>query len=88
MQPNKPTVPEVLPLVNALYSTYEGCVGCCLHNVLDDGNIEDSSVVFCLEWAKEQGHPKCIELAELLVRMSKTQRNKLYRSPKRTGWTG
>jgi hypothetical protein len=72
----KPTVPEVLPLVNALYQ--EHAAGCCLHIVLDDANVEDHSVQFCLEQAKKEGHPRCIELAEKLLLMSRTQRHRLY----------
>lgn len=73
----KPTVPEVRPLVEALYNTPEGGAGCCLHTVLDDDNVADSHVQFCLDYAIERGHTKCIELARLLLRMSKTQRSKL-----------
>lgn len=75
----KPTVPEVLLLVKALYATREGGVGCCLHIVLDDNNVDDSSVQFCLDWARSHKHPKCAEIALLLLAMSKTQRLKLGR---------
>ena len=75
---SKPTVPEVLPLVLALYE--RNCVGCCLHILLDDGNVKDSHALFCLEYAKKAGHADCIKLAELICQMSTTQRMKLYRS--------
>ena len=75
----KPTVPEVSPLVKLLYSTPQGGVGCCLHIVLDDQNVADGDVDFCIQCAKEKGHPECLELALLLRRMSKTQRLKLSR---------
>jgi hypothetical protein len=71
----KPTITEVGPLVAALYE--RNCVGCCLHIVLDDDNIGDKSVEFCLEQAKAKGHADCQRLAELLLQMSKTQRLKL-----------
>jgi hypothetical protein len=71
----KPTVPEVLPFVNELYKRH--AAGCCLHVVLDDGNVEDSSVEHCIENAE---HDDCIRLAHLLRLMSKTQRKKLYAS--------
>lgn len=73
----KPTIPDVLPLVQELYR--RSCVGCCLHIVLDDGNLEDSSVKFCLGYAIEQGHQECMYLATMLLAMSRTQRSKLYR---------
>src|SRR5574342_921951 len=75
--PMKPTVPDVMPLVRALYAQPLGGAGCCLHIVLDDCNVEDGCVQFCLEYAQKNGHPDCIALAELLMQMSKTQRRKL-----------
>lgn len=74
----KPTIPEVFPAVRALYA--RNLVGCCLHVVLDDGNVEDASVEHCIEWAQKQGHPECEALARTLLRMSKTQRLKLGRN--------
>lgn len=71
------TVPEVLPLVRALYA--RSAVGCCLHIVLDDGNVEGGSVEFCLAQAMERGHKDCEDLARLLTLMSRTQRRKLSR---------
>jgi hypothetical protein len=73
----KPTIPEVAPLVLALYRREGGCAGCCLHIVLDDTNVKDSDVAFCLRQAQERGHEDCIALALKLVEMSKTQRFKL-----------
>lgn len=76
----KPTVPEVLPLARAIYARKGGAVGCCLHIVLDDGNVEDGSVQYCLEQATEAKHEDCKELAEKLLQMSKTQRKKISSS--------
>jgi len=73
----KLTITEIMPLVMKLYE--KSCVGCCLHIVLDDGNIEDSHVKFCIEEAKKQGHEDCLELANKLLLMSKTQRHELYK---------
>lgn len=73
----KPTVPEVLPLVQALYQTERGACGCCLHAVLDDGNVLDDHVAYSMQRAEEAGHQDCRALAALLLRMSKTQRLKL-----------
>ena len=75
--PNRPTVPEVLPMVRSLYERH--LAGCCLHIVLDDGNVEDSSVSYCLEFSRTEGHTECEELALKLLAMSRTQRLKLGR---------
>jgi hypothetical protein len=72
----KPTVPEVLPLVNAYYRTHP--VGGSLHIVLDDCNVGDSSVEFCLNHAIEDDDAEGEALARILLRMSKTQRKRLY----------
>lgn len=69
---------HVMFLVKELYKTEEGGSGCCLHIVTDDGNIEDGSVKFCLDQAIKENHTKCIEIAALMLHMTKTQRNKIY----------
>lgn len=73
----KPTVPEVLPLVQAYYAMPGNSAGGSLHLVLDDGNVEDSSVAVCLRYAQEHDDEAGVELATLLLKMSKTQRKKL-----------
>lgn len=70
----KPTVPEVLPLVRALYESEHGGAGGCLHIVLDERNVEDSSVRFCIESGCCE---QCLPVALLLQKMSRTQRGKL-----------
>lgn len=76
---DRPTVPEALALVRELYSTDDGVVGCCLHIVLDDGNLGDDSIRYCMTHAE---HGSCAHLAAMLLKMSPTQRRKVYRSPK------
>lgn len=71
----KPTVPDVRPLVESLYNRHQA--GCCLHIVLDDGNLADDDVEFCLLDALELDHQDCAHLARLLLRMSRTQRREL-----------
>lgn len=75
----KPTVPEVLPLVKAYYAKPDNGAGGNLHIVLDDGNVQDSSVRFCLSQAERAQDLDGIVLAQLLLKMSRTQRLKLYR---------
>ena len=72
---SKPTVPEVLPLVNEIYK--DNSAGCCLHVVLDDYNLSNYFVQSCIEDAKKIGHQKCAFLGEILLKMSTTQRRKL-----------
>lgn len=71
----KLSVTDVLPLAQAIYD--RSCVGCCAHIVLDDGNVRDSDVKFCLEQAMRKGHEDCLELCKALTVLSKTQRLKL-----------
>ena len=75
----KPTVPEVLPLVRAYYAKPGNNVGGSLHIVLEDGNVGDSHVEHCREWAEERDDVDGVALAKLLLRMSRTQRRKLSR---------
>jgi hypothetical protein len=82
---SKPTIPEVLPLVQAYYAKPGNFAGGSLHIVLDDGNVNDGSVQFCIDYAREKGDEDGIALGMLLLRMSKTQRSKLYASRK---WVG
>jgi hypothetical protein len=49
-----------------------------LHVVLDDGNVEDSSVEVCIECASEDGDQEALELGKILLQMSEAQRLKLY----------
>lgn len=73
----KPTVPDVLPLVLAYYAKPENGAGGSLHVVLDDRNIGTPFVESALERAEEAGDADGAALAKLLLRMSKTQRLKL-----------
>ena len=75
---DKPTIPEVMPLVKAYYAMPGNSVGGNLHIVLSDGNIEDSHIEFCLGECILHGDTKGSELCKLLLLMSKTQRRKIY----------
>ena len=71
----KPTVPKVLPLAKEIYKRDSS--GCCLHIVLDDGNVHDCHVQHCANMAINNNHLDCLELAEILLKMTKTQRLKI-----------
>lgn len=73
----KPTVREVAPFVVALLRGHPA--GCCLHVVLDEGNLSNSAVHHCLSIAYGNAHPVCVGLCLLLGQMSKTQRAKLLK---------
>lgn len=76
----KPSVPEVLPLVREFYRIPGNLAGGKLHIVLDNGNVDDDSVGFCIREALEAGDTVAAELGQLLLVMSYTQRDKLYGS--------
>ena len=76
----KPTVPEVIPLMYAVYDRNHA--GCCAHIVTDDDNTEDHHAEWCLQEALKHKHTVCIALCEALVQMSPTQRHQLYRTPR------
>ena len=75
---NRPTVPDVLPLVRAIYERH--FAGCCLHIVTDDGNVEQHHADFCVQYARERGHEDCLRAAEMLAAMTPTQRLRVYRA--------
>lgn len=74
---SKLSVPDVIDR----FRSYHACHGAwgSLHVVLDDFNLEDSSVKFCIQYAEERGDTDGAELARVLLSMSKTQRGKIAR---------
>lgn len=83
----KPTLPEVLPLAQRVYD--RSVVGCCAHIVLDDDNVADHHVKFCLDQAISEGHDDCRRLCEALMACSRTQRLRLGDMVRRVpNWTG
>lgn len=77
---NRPSVPEVGPLVRALYRSdrHHGAGG-HLHLILDEPNHSDDAVDYCMQYAKEQGCTPCYHLALIMRQMTRTQRSKLSR---------
>lgn len=82
----KPTVPQVLPLVQDFMAGVGHGVGGALHIFIEDGNIETEHVSFCREWAlAAKCHCRrivCVEavhICDLLLRMSKTQRREIVK---------
>lgn len=79
----KPTVPEVRPLVQEYHDTHPA--GGNFHIYLRDGNYNRRSIEFCIEQAFALGDAEGVGLGKLLLRMSDTQRRKIYRSLIRGG---
>lgn len=66
---------RAIDLAGSIYARH--AAGCCLHIVLDDGNYEDHHVAYCRKYAIENGCDECLELSDLLLLMSPSQRHKL-----------
>lgn len=73
---------ELLPLAREIYA--KSGAGCCWHIAMDDGNVGDDDVEFCVKYAERNEGcrtPKaCHELGPMMRRASRTQRTKLYDS--------
>jgi len=61
-------------LTERLRSLPYGEGGCCLHIVVEDQNLDDDSVAFCIEQAKSEGHAGCLALAMLYAALSPEER--------------
>ena len=74
---------EVAAIVQNYLDRPENVVGGNLHIVLDDGNLEDHHIQFCISRAAEAGDKEGIALGDALLELSMTQRKKLYKN----NWT-
>lgn len=77
---DRPTVPEVLPLVRDYYADH--MTGGILHVVLDDGNLEDGHIKGCIEQAVLEGDARAEAIGRMMLQMTRTQRRRVYESPK------
>lgn len=82
MSATKPTIPQVWPLIHIYYRLPVRCavLGGCLHITLEDGNITDGDLDFCISFAEEVGDREGAHLAGLVRRMSRSQRRRMYQS--------
>lgn len=69
------TIKEILPLLELYYP--DNVTGGSLHIVLEDGNINDGSVEYCKRYAIESGDTSGQLIADALLGMTKTQRQKI-----------
>lgn len=73
--PDKIKIPDVIERFVSYYT--KNPVWGSLHIVLDDGNVEDQFLHFCIAHAEEKNDQEGAELGKILLQMSKTQRSKL-----------
>lgn len=76
MQSTKPSIPDVVERFAHYFEDDNGVWG-SLHIVLDDGNVENHSVEYCIDYAEEKGDQEGAELGRILLQLSRTQRLKL-----------
>lgn len=76
---NKPTIPEVLPLIKKYYSNPCNSSGGNLHIFFEDWNIKDKDLTFCLAQCHKDQDGLGAELCALLLQMSKRQRRKIVK---------
>lgn len=69
------TVPEVKDRFKAYHLNNPSWGS--LHIVLEDNNIKDYHVRYCIEYALEEGDQEGAELGRILLKLSKSQRLKL-----------
>lgn len=80
---------DVIPYARKVYARHSA--GCCAHIVLDDGNVDNADVDYCLGYALDNLHTNegdeissrlaqadCVALCLLLNAMTKTQRSELF----------
>lgn len=77
-QRGRRSIPDVADRFRA-YHAREPVWG-ALHSVLDDQNVNDASVLYCIEEANRRGDTEGAELGAILLTLSKTQRIKLGRT--------
>lgn len=77
-------VAEICKLVETLYDDMgEGCGG-MLHIVLDDGNIDDDDILWCIEYCNREEnadrHDKsiCLDIAHRMLNLSREERLLIY----------
>lgn len=77
MSDKKLTITVVLPIINAYVAKKGNGVGGNLYIVLSNKNILDEHIEFCLNQAEEKNDADGVNLARVLLKLSKTQRLKL-----------
>ena len=68
---------ELLKKIENYYNQEGNCCGGSLHIVLDDFNIEDSHITYCVEHAKNKKDQDAVEIGEELLKLSLQDRFKV-----------
>lgn len=79
LQREKINIDQILPIILFYYTLPLNGAGGSLHIVLDDGNVDDGHIEYCIKRANEKGDELGVYLGKALLTMSKTQRRKIYR---------
>lgn len=69
--PYRPKVPDLVPLIEAVYAHPDGGAGHCLHVVTDDANYDCASLV--LEYAEKAACTLCLPAARMMAQMTESQ---------------
>ena len=78
---------EALQLIKELYNTIDGGVGGYGHIVLDDGNIENGHIEWCIKEAKENKYKNdlseetrlaSIKALECFLKLTENEREEVY----------
>jgi len=69
---------EVINFIEEYKDMEDNSTGGSLHIYTDDGNCEDDSIEFCIEYAKDGKDIFGVALGKLLLSLSVKQREKIY----------
>jgi hypothetical protein len=76
--PNRPKVPDLIPVIEQLFASPGGGAGCCWHCVVEDGNTRASDIASAIAGV-DPTHPACVAIASMATRMTPTQISKAAR---------
>lgn len=65
------------------YDDFDNPTGGSLHVVLDDGNLSDGDLNFCIKWAEDKNDYLGIAIARLLMELSEEDREEFYEATRR-----
>lgn len=74
----QPEIDRAIEMARQIYQ--RNAAGCCLHIVLDDGELSSGYIDYCIRQARKAGHEDCLELALLLSKLSLQSRLKVYKA--------
>lgn len=72
------TVEQVVAMAREYYLDHDNPTGGYLHVVLDDGNVGDADVKFCLMEADRGGDDAAVALGWALLGLTEEERERVY----------